>query len=114
MSGMKFLVSVLMIAILTIATISLFWENNILVTILFLMYLAVIFRFWHGRRDIIFFMVGFSIGPSMEIACIFFGVWMYSNPTFLIPAWLPLGWGTAGILLGRLSEYLNEKWGSGK
>ncbi len=104
----------IVVIILIVANVSLFWQDNLIVTAIFLTILSLTFWFWHTRKDITFFTIGLVVGPSMEMVPVYFGAWVYSNPTFLIPMWLPLGWGIAGIILGRLSDYFTEKWRSGR
>jgi hypothetical protein len=88
-----------------IAAISLFYKNNILLTFLLIVAWLVGIKFWHKKHDVYFFISGAIIGPVGEIICIYFGVWQYTNPTFLgIPLWLPFAWGFATMLIKRIGE----------
>lgn len=88
-----------------IATIILFFNHNVLLTFLLLFIWSIGIKFWHKKHDVYFFVTGAIIGPSAEIICISFGVWQYTNPTFLgIPLWLPFAWGFATMVIKRISE----------
>ena len=87
------------------AIISLFYNNNLLTTVLLIIAWSIGIKFWHKKHDIYFFMTGAVIGPLGEIACIYFGAWEYTNPNFLgIPIWLPFAWGLATMLVKRIAE----------
>lgn len=88
-----------------IASISLFYKNNILLLFSLIIAWALGIKFWHKIHDIFFFVTGAIVGPIGEIVCIYFGVWQYANPTFLgIPIWLPFAWGLATMLIKRIAE----------
>lgn len=90
-----------------IISITLFFKNNILLTLVLIIVWAIGIGFWHKKDDILFFITGAIIGPIGEIVCIYFGVWKYANPTFLgIPIWLPFAWGLATMLIKRIAETL--------
>ncbi len=88
-----------------IASISLFYENNILLTVILLIGWLFGIKFWHKKDDIYFFVIGAIGGPIAEVVAINFGAWQYSNPTILgIPIWLPLAWGFAAVMIKRFAE----------
>ena len=88
-----------------IASIALFFQNNFLLSVLLVVAWAIGIKFWHKKQDILFFVTGAIIGPIGEIVCIYFGVWQYTNSSFLgIPIWLPLAWGLATMLVKRIAE----------
>lgn len=90
-----------------IATISLFYMNNFLLTALLIILWAIGIKFWHKKHDLYIFVTGAIIGSIAEIFCIHFGAWQYTNPTFLgIPSWLPFGWGILTMLIKRIAETL--------
>ena len=78
-----------------VASLCLFYQNNLLLTVLLLA--GGIFLIGTGRKKqqtLLFFIAGGLIGVISEIAIVHFGVWSYSHPTFLgVPLWLPLAWG---------------------
>ncbi|MEM5844080.1 MAG: hypothetical protein QXX07_01610 [Candidatus Aenigmatarchaeota archaeon] len=57
-----------------------------------------------NKKDIYFFIFSGVFGASAEAFAIFFGAWKYSLPEILglIPLWLPILWGIAGIFLKRV------------
>ncbi|MBI2131026.1 DUF2878 family protein [Candidatus Woesearchaeota archaeon] len=94
---------------LGIASISLFYENNLLLTLLLALMFFAGMKFWHKKQDFFYFISGAVIGPIAEVICIYFGVWQYVNPSFLgIPVWLPLIWGLGTILIKRIAETIQK------
>ncbi|MCK4335915.1 MAG: DUF2878 family protein [Candidatus Aenigmarchaeota archaeon] len=88
-----------------ITTTVLFYMNNLLLTALLIIILAIGIKFWHKKHDMYFFVTGAIIGLITEIFCVHFGVWQYTNPTFLgIPVWLPFAWGLFTMLIKRIAE----------
>jgi hypothetical protein len=105
----KELVSEIMLCCAGIASIALFFQNNLLLSALLVVAWAIGIKFWHKKHDILFFVTGAVVGPIAEIVCIYFGVWQYANPTFLgIPVWLPLAWGLVTVLIKRIAETLSK------
>ncbi len=87
-----------------IAIIKFYQFNTLLTSLILIAWLFGIFL-WHKKHDILFFIIGAIVGPIAEIICIQFGVWQYSNPSFLgIPIWLPFAWGLAVMLIKRIAE----------
>ena len=105
--------SIITIAI-AIISIGLFWENNLLVSAILIAVIAVSFYVYRTKKDLVYFFVAVIFGTTAEIFCITFGVWSYANPTFIIPLWLPLIWGIAGINLPRLANAIMELGGMKK
>jgi hypothetical protein len=88
-----------------IALISLFFRNNVLLSVLLIILWIILIKFWHKKHHLIYFVVGAVLGPLVEIICIYLGVWQYANPSFLgIPMWLPLVWGLAPMILKEIAE----------
>ena len=80
------------------------FKNNLLFTFVFLFIFVISVIFFRIKRDITYFILGVVIGTFGEIICVHFGVWSYSNPSFLgIPMWLPLAWGFATTLIRRFA-----------
>jgi uncharacterized membrane protein YoaT (DUF817 family) len=105
-SPKEFLTSLSLIAAIVI-TISALWQDNLLTTTVLACILAITLMLWHTREDIIHLFIAVLVGPSMEAVCVYFGAWSYSNPNLLIPVWLPLCWGLAGIILPRIAKCFN-------
>jgi len=87
------------------ASVFLFFRNNIVTTVLVIATGLVALKFWHKKHDLYFYVAGAVVGSVGEIIYISFGVWQYANPTFLgIPMWLPFGWGSAVMIIKRIAE----------
>ncbi|MCA9459334.1 MAG: hypothetical protein KC550_02185 [Nanoarchaeota archaeon] len=89
-------ITILMLLVLiTILSIFLFWKNNIILFFILIL-LASIFIYITKNRYIIYSFVFTSIaGFTAETISVHFGVWTYTNPTFLVPIWMLPGWGWA-------------------
>jgi hypothetical protein len=61
---------------------------------------------WHSRADLVSFLAAMALGTIADVVAVSFGVWEYSKPLYLIPIWLPLGWGIIGLFLKRVSGAL--------
>jgi len=70
--------------------------------------LVAIGRDW--KRDAMLFAFSAIFGAAAESFVINLGgAWLYMQPhLFGIPIWLPLVWGTAGVFLLRLSDWIKE------
>ena len=99
------------IAVLAMSTaiISLFWRDNVATTILIAILSAVALWSWRGSLDIARFSVAFVVGPAMEIVCVYYGAWTYTNPILLIPPWLPFTWALIGIVIGRFGDIIEKR-----
>ena len=83
----------LILFIAAIILISLFYRDNLILTVMLILTCLVGFKFWYKKHDAYFFIAAAIIGPVGEIVVIYFGAWSYANPTILgIPVWLPLAW----------------------
>jgi uncharacterized membrane protein YoaT (DUF817 family) len=69
----------------------------------------VLFHSKRKRSDMIAFLVGMVLGPTMEIIIIHYGAWQYANPSAAgIPMWLPLLWGLTSIFLLKITRWFAE------
>ncbi|MEM5778670.1 MAG: DUF2878 family protein [Candidatus Aenigmatarchaeota archaeon] len=75
-----------------------------------LLFLSILTLFlYHERNDFVTYFTGAITGGMVEIICVYFGIWKYSNPTFFIPFWLPLLWGLAALVIRRFSLFIENK-----
>ncbi len=58
---------------------------------------------WHTRADVVSFAAAAILGPLGEAVAVHSGAWTYTKSSFLIPLWLPLLWGVAGLFLRRIA-----------
>ena len=80
---------------------------------LFLSYCILSFYLLHRFRSnvkssLIYFTIGFILGPLGEIITVSLGAWSYSNTSSLFPIWLPLAWGIAAVCLKQLGDAIEE------
>jgi hypothetical protein len=105
MKNPKTLIVIFFIFMMTVTIMSFLWRDNLLTTAALTFLSIGILMFWNNLEDIFRYSVFAIGGPTIEAVCIYFGAWFYSNPTLLIPIWLPIVWGLAGITAGRLTDY---------
>jgi hypothetical protein len=73
-----------------VGSIALFWRNNALLSAIMLDECLTALVWWHGRRDVSFFLVLAVFGTLAEMVFVRSGVWRYDNPTGGgIPLWFP-------------------------
>lgn len=86
----------------------LFWENNILLFVLyFVLSLGLIF-FHKDKTELVIFGYGIFIGALVEIIGTYVsGYQSFTNPDFLgIPVWLPIVWGYGFVAMKRIGFVL--------
>lgn len=105
MDHSRYLLLDVLSVVLSIWTIVLFWENTLVSALAMFALVLTVFMFFHKKEDLVFYITGAVLGPTGEIICIFFGVWIYNNPLFLgIPLWLPLLWGFVFLMARRIRD----------
>jgi len=81
------------------------FKNNLLLSSILILILMIGIKYRNKGHNLVYFITGAIIGPFAEIICIHFGVWQYTNPSFLgIPLWLPFAWGFAIILIKSITQ----------
>lgn len=60
--------------------------------------------FYHRKGDLIFFLIGACIGPTVELVLTSLKVYLFTEPDFLgMPYWLPLLWGSVALSFRSLA-----------
>ena len=60
------------------------------------------------KNSVLLYIVAGIGGAITEIISIYFGAWIYTEPTFAgIPIWLPFLWGAAGLFVLRLKKFID-------
>jgi hypothetical protein len=80
------------------------WPYPLALTAAYTVFSGALLARWHHAQDVLFFAVPAIIGPLGEMIAVAHGAWVYSNPQFLIPVWLPLGWGCAALLVKKTTD----------
>lgn len=90
--------------ILGVAAAYFFWENNVLLTVLFLLTITLILKTNYKQGDFFALFYGFIIGIIIEIiGTSVSGYQSFANPDFLgIPIWLPIAWAFGFMLMKRI------------
>jgi hypothetical protein len=86
-----------------------FWQNNLLLTSIFIVIAIVVLSILRNKSDILLFLIATIFFQIGEIILSQFGAWTYNNPSFLgIPIWISLSWGFASLIIKKMSESLNK------
>lgn len=94
----------LFIFIIAVILIIIFYSNNLILTLLIIFLSFIALKIYFRKSDIYFYVIAAILGPIGEILAIRYGVWRYTNPTFLgIPLWLPFAWGAVVVLIRNVS-----------
>ncbi len=76
------------------------------------LFFAVVIKliFLYEDLDILFFLFGACIGPTVEIILISLGLFSFNDPDFLgMPYWLPVFWGNVALALRRVAWVLTPR-----
>lgn len=86
------------------------WENNLLLTVLFLALLAALLAIKRYPGDIFALIYGSVLGFALEVFQTSIAKFhSFSNPDFLgIPMWMPLVWGYGFMLMKRIGIIIYE------
>ena len=101
--SLKHLFLEILIIILLVADIVLFYNSQIVSSVIMIALVIFTFIFFHTKKDIAFYVVGLILATAGELVCVKFGVWVNVNPLFWgIPLWSPVVWGLAFLIINRL------------
>ncbi len=90
------------IAFLSLISVALLWEYNLILTIVLVALAAFMLLMNKSKQELrIFVYCGLS-GALAEVIVVFFGAWTYANPNIIgIPIWLIVLWGIASVFIVR-------------
>lgn len=89
----------LLCVILSTLSITFFWENAILTSVLLLVF-AILINIGSSKFEIISYIVVAVLATLLEALASFTGAWTYAyNNILTFPVWLPLYWGIGGIVM---------------
>jgi hypothetical protein len=91
---------------LCVALTCLLWSNQLILSGCFALISIFMLLKWNTRTDFLFYFAALILGPAGEAISVWSGAWTYSKPSFLVPLWLPLLWGIAGLFLKRFCDSL--------
>lgn len=93
----------ILIALASLATVSLWWRDNLLLLVfLILLSMVMLFR-ERSKAELFTFLFCGIAGACAEMVAIYAGAWTYGNPNMInIPIWLPVLWGIAGVFMGKV------------
>ncbi len=106
------LTSVGLLALAFSFAVSVFWASPYILTLValpFPFFLSLLFR--NKKRVLRLALVGMIVGPIVEIACVFGGLWTYSDTGELpaIPLWILPGWTCFPLSLVVIAETVTKR-----
>ncbi|MEM5793930.1 MAG: hypothetical protein QXS48_03295 [Candidatus Aenigmatarchaeota archaeon] len=93
-----------LLGLTSIFLVAFLWANSILLLVCLIFVSILMILVEKDKRDIYLFIFSGIFGASAEAFAILFGAWKYSLLEILdlIPSWLPILWGIAGIFIKRV------------
>jgi len=96
-------------AVLTVVSVSLFWEAPLRLALFLVGISAVFLYFWGNREDVYLYALSAICGALAEAFAIGFNAWAYPLPNIAgIPLWLPFVWGMAGVFIKKVSLEIHD------
>ena len=88
----------------------LFWKNNIILSIIYLVAILIILKVKYYQGDLFALIYGFVIGLLVEtIGTSVSHYQSFANPDFLgIPMWLPIVWAYGFMLMKRIGVIIYD------
>lgn len=88
----------------------LLWKYNIILLLVFIGILIAVFLIKYNKGEFIILLYGIGIGLLIEILGTYVIHYQsFANPDILgIPLWLPVAWGYAFVLMGRIAKILSK------
>ena len=81
------------------------WENNIALTIAFLIMSVFVLLLWTNKEEKFLYFTGFILIPLFDLTLVPRGVWSYGNPTIYgVPLWLPFSYGFATVMIIKIGK----------
>jgi len=89
---------------------SLLWKQNLVLLLSFIAIIIAVFLIKYNKGEFIILIYGICIGLLIEIVGTHLVKYQsFTNPDiFGIPSWLPLAWGYAFVLMGRIAKILSK------
>ena len=95
--------------LLASATIALFWQNTLLISIL-LTLLSILINLKSSKIEVAFYFIVAILATIVESITISTGAWIYTDQHILnFPIWLPLYWGMWGVVMKDVYLIICEK-----
>ena len=87
----------------------LLWRNPAALALCYAFISFLMLLKWHTKGDLLFYFFPLVLGPIAEMIAVYNGVWKYAKPFFLIPIWLPFGWGIFFLLIKKITDTVTQK-----
>lgn len=81
------------------------WQNNIALTVIFIVISTFVLLKWANKEERIVYFASFVLGPILDLILVPRGVWAWENPSlFGIPLWLPLSYGILTVTAIKIGK----------
>lgn len=103
------IIKTILFPILTLSSVIILWNFNYLLTLVLFLIAVLWLYFNYEKNYILTFVICSLLGAFAEVVAIQFGVWQYSNPSFLgVPIWLFPLWGLASLTMMSINSTIRE------
>lgn len=103
------IIKTILFSILTLSSVIILWNSDYLLTLVLFLIAVFWLYFNYEKNYILTFVICSILGAFAEVIAIQFGVWQYSNPSFLgIPIWLFPLWGLASLTMISINSTIKE------
>ena len=97
------------LALLCVFSISLFWQDPLLLAGIIAAISIVMLIIWRDKEDIYLYIITGLSGAIAEIVAIAFGVWNYAIANVTgTPIWLPFLWGLSAVFVKKTAEEIHD------
>ena len=97
------------LAFISLYSVSLFWQNSLLLAGILIVISALMLLVWRNKEDLILYTMSGIAGALAESTAIALGAWSYAIPGIIgIPYWLPFLWGIAAVFIKRISLEIHD------
>ena len=109
----KRIVTLTLVALVQIYTVTFLYQDTLLTTLLLAVSSVVLLwkLGWTRVHVLSFVLIGVA-GFAAEAVVVTRGAWVYADQHILgLPVWLPILWGSVGVMSVWLTEKINQKYG---
>ncbi len=103
-------VPMILLILLFIIIIPIFKENSLLIVLITILFTGVSFAFFHSKKDILIYLLGFVLVSFGEVWLVYNQVWIYpQHDLFGIPYYTPFIWGYLFLNFNRFITSITNK-----
>ena len=84
----------------------LLWRSSWLLSAVYIAISLFLLSTRWSPQTVAYYLVGFCLGPVAEFYAVLNGAWQYTGARWVLPLWLPFGWGISAVLLKSVGDFL--------